>query len=300
MKKLCLGLLMFVSVGAHVPLAQSEETGVEQIANGRTSCGPLFLDAAVEASRLEQLSSSGRSLGPNAPSADQQNALALVAVLPAGNISPADRGASSTKPEKSCGPLFLESALPISSGAAQASASAPKDTAAHPGSIADIRPELPNRRVNQGNSSKGTREALRADAEPAETTAGVRRRSVRVHSDVQERVVIPTRPADLSAWWPEVEADQLNIHFVGGANFVTAIAMLTDGRFLDGESANRHIEVEDQRGRKLRAAWVPAVNEQVLLMRVAPGLYTLRISPDFVDAQGKTLGRQATGRVFVD
>lgn len=103
------------------------------------------------------------------------------------------------------------------------------------------------------------------------------------------------------AWWPSPRQGKLNILFVGGASFGSAIAVLTDGSFNSAELANRSITVRNATThRTVSPRWVVATNKTMLLLAVAPGQYQVSIGAELVDAGGRDLSQSASGIVAVN
>jgi hypothetical protein len=111
------------------------------------------------------------------------------------------------------------------------------------------------------------------------------------------RVQAPQVPP--TAWWPASKTEGLNVLFVGEAAFGSAITVLTDGRFANADSANAHIHVRGPNAARVERRWQVATNPRMLLLPVAPGIYTVSIEPQFADASGRQLGSAPSGSVQV-
>lgn len=102
------------------------------------------------------------------------------------------------------------------------------------------------------------------------------------------------------AWWPAKTAGKLNINYAGEASFTKAIVMTFDGAFDNADSANQHIKVTPKQGGKVNGKWLVAEgNKQMLLLNVAPGLYTVEVGEGLADKGNRTVAASATGAVFV-
>lgn len=102
------------------------------------------------------------------------------------------------------------------------------------------------------------------------------------------------------AWWPAKTAGKLNINYAGEASFTKAIVIMFDGAFDNADSANQHIKVTPKQGGKVNGKWLVAEgNKQMLLLNVAPGLYTVEVGEGLTDKGNRGVAAAATGAVFV-
>ena len=76
--------------------------------------------------------------------------------------------------------------------------------------------------------------------------------------------------------------------------------MLFDAPFADPASADAHIQVLDRAGEVLKVKWqVVKSNPQMLALKAAPGIYTIRIGSDLVASNGLRFKQDAEGKVLV-
>lgn len=102
------------------------------------------------------------------------------------------------------------------------------------------------------------------------------------------------------AWWPAKVPGKLNINYVGEAAFTKAIVIVFDGAFDNADSANQHIKVTPKQGGKVNGQWLLAEgNKQMLLLSVAPGLYTVEVGAGLTDKGNRSIAAAAAGPVFV-
>jgi hypothetical protein len=108
-------------------------------------------------------------------------------------------------------------------------------------------------------------------------------------------------PAEaLKAWWPAAEAGKLNLRFAGEAAFGEAIALLFDAPFSEASSLAQHVEVKNRAGKTIEGKWqVVTSNPQMVALRVAPGLYEVRVGESLAAANGLRFQRTAQGKIFV-
>lgn len=102
------------------------------------------------------------------------------------------------------------------------------------------------------------------------------------------------------AWWPAKTPGKLNLAYAGEASFTKAIVLMFDGAFDNADSANQHIKVTPQKGGAVKGKWLLATgNKQMLLLDVAPGLYTVEIGEGLTDKGNRSLGAASSGAVFI-
>lgn len=146
-----------------------------------------------------------------------------------------------------------------------------------------------------------------AEAPPAVASEEVA--SVPVKQDVtvekkKQKTVAPHRQSasreTSQVWWPATESGRLNLRFAGEAAFGQAIALLFDTPFADPASADAHIQVLNRAGTVLKGKWqVVKSNPQMLALKAAPGIYTIRIGSDLVASNGLRFKQDAEGKVLV-
>ncbi|MDI3259655.1 MAG: hypothetical protein QJR02_08165 [Sinobacteraceae bacterium] len=107
----------------------------------------------------------------------------------------------------------------------------------------------------------------------------------------------------ISAWWPVVDKrspDRLNLVYAGEAAFEKAVVLLFDQDIGNPTLAGSHIQVLDDRGQPVSGTWESSPsNPRMLIFKTRPGRYTLILSASLADAQGKTLGSELHGPVYV-
>ena len=112
----------------------------------------------------------------------------------------------------------------------------------------------------------------------------------------------PSTAGAATRWWGDPAHQnpaQLNVSFAGQAAGEKAIALMFTGGFINPGVANK-IKVLSADGHTANGHWELSPNPKMLLFRgVAAGRYTLVLSPDLKDAQGKALGRKLSGPVNV-
>lgn len=102
------------------------------------------------------------------------------------------------------------------------------------------------------------------------------------------------------AWWPAKEAGKLNVVYAGEASFTKAIVVMLDGQFDNADSANQNIKVAPKKGGEVKGKWLVANgNKSMLLLDVAPGLYSVEIGTGLTDKGGRSVGTASSGVVFV-
>lgn len=102
------------------------------------------------------------------------------------------------------------------------------------------------------------------------------------------------------AWWPAKTPGKLNITYAGEASFTKAIVLMFDGAFDNADSANQNITVKPKKGGQVKGKWLVATgNKQMLLLDVAPGLYTVEVGAGLTDKGNRTIGAASSGAVFI-
>jgi hypothetical protein len=103
-------------------------------------------------------------------------------------------------------------------------------------------------------------------------------------------------------WWgdpKEQDPRKLNVSYAGQAAGQKGIALLFNGTFASAGVAN-WIKVTDANGKSAPGHWELGASPKMLVYKgIGPGRYTVTLSPDLKDAQGKTLGRRLSGIVAV-
>lgn len=111
-------------------------------------------------------------------------------------------------------------------------------------------------------------------------------------------------PADvLTTWWTpgsQVQSGQFALVYAGSAAFDKAIVLLFSNPVGDPTSAARSIRITDVNGKPVRGTWrTSAQNPRMLIFNVPEGRYDLTLDKGMTDAQGRSLGRNLHGPVYV-
>jgi hypothetical protein len=142
------------------------------------------------------------------------------------------------------------------------------------------------------------RESRKPAANAAAAPANAAPKSA-AHSRAQ---TLPATDA-ISAWWPVVDKptpDHLNLVYAGEAAFEKAVVLLFDSDMGNPTLAASHIRVLDDRGQPAPGTWeLSPSNPRMMIFKTKPGRYTVVLSADLANAQGKTLGSELHGPVYV-
>lgn len=104
----------------------------------------------------------------------------------------------------------------------------------------------------------------------------------------------------ISAWWQRApSSDHLNLVYVGEASTEKAVVLLFDNA-VDAAAAGSQIKLIDAKGTSPAGSWTNGSNPRLIAFKgVAPGRYTVIVSPGLADTGGKTVGAELVGPVYV-
>lgn len=109
----------------------------------------------------------------------------------------------------------------------------------------------------------------------------------------------PPPPDAMRAWWTASDASQFGVRYVGQTQGQSSLAILFN-RVVDPAAVAPHIKVIGPDGTPVAANFQPGGTPMMVVQNdLQPGRYTVMIEKDAVDKQGKPLGTQLYGPVYI-
>ncbi len=139
-----------------------------------------------------------------------------------------------------------------------------------------------------------------AAGEPAPDADGAAAQPLEKAEKPKQPVSPPPPPPDaLRAWWTASDASQFGVRYVGQTEGQSSLAILFN-RVVDPAAVASHIKVIGPDGKPVAANFQPGGTPMMVVQNdLQPGRYTVMIEKDAADMQGKALGTQLYGPVYI-
>jgi hypothetical protein len=140
-----------------------------------------------------------------------------------------------------------------------------------------------------------------AAAEPASEPAAKPEKPSKSSKKTKGAGVANAPAADaLTAWWPRsVPNDQFNLVYAGQPKGETSIALLFNSP-VGADALSSGVRVVGLNGEKISGTWQASSNPRLMLLKdVKPGRYTVIVSSDIKNAQGKAISQPLQGPVYI-